>query len=130
MLFHLARGHVGSDREEPPGYSLVALTIAVSALLTLALFALSALAVSALAVGLLLIVALARLIAVVSIYRWSDIVEQLGKWVRIRRAVIVIVTIRVAGVARQAGRIVVLPEGCTGSQTVVSCPAPTRQHEG
>ena len=41
-----------------PGYSLVALTIAVSALLTLALFELSALTDSALAVGLLALITL------------------------------------------------------------------------
>jgi len=102
--------------------------------LTLALLALTvgllALTVFALAVGLLALVALARLIAVVSSYRWSDIVEQLGKWVRIWRGIIVIVTRRVAGIARQAARIVVLSESCTGSKTVVSCPAPTRQYEG
>ena len=76
------------------------------------------------------VVGFLALIAVVWLYRWRDIVEQLGKWVRIWRAVIVTVTRRVAGVARQAGRIVVLSESWTGSQTVVSYPAPTRQHEG
>jgi hypothetical protein len=96
--------------------------IAVSALLTLTVFALP--------FGLLVLIALARLIAVVSTYRWSDIVEQLGKWVRTWRDIIVMVTRRVAGVARQAGRIVVLSESCTGSKTIVSFPAPTRQHEG
>jgi len=95
-------------------------------LLTLDRSALSALTVdlSALAVD------LSTLVAVVSIYRWRGIVEQLGKWVRIWRAVIVTVTIRVPGVARQAARIVGLSKGCTGSKTVVSFPAPTRQYEG
>jgi hypothetical protein len=94
-----------------PGYSLVASTIPT-------------LTVPALAVG------LSALIAVVSIYRWSGIVEELGKWVGIWRGIIVIVTSRVGGVARQAGSIVVLPKRCTGSKTEVSSPAPTRQHEG
>jgi hypothetical protein len=62
-------------------------------------------------------------------YRWSDIVEQLGKWVRSWRGIILIVTIRVAGVARQTAIIVVLSESWTGSKTVVSYPAPTRHNE-
>jgi len=90
---------------------------------TLALSALFAITVSALAVGLL------ALVAVVWTYRWSDKVEQLGKWVRIWRGIIVIVTIRVAGVARQAARIVGLSESWTGSKTEVSFPAPTRQNK-
>jgi hypothetical protein len=104
-----------------PGYFLVAL-------LTLVLFEildLLALTFSAIAVGLLV------LITLVSIYRWSDIVEKLGKWVRIWCGMIVPVTRRVPGVARQVARIVVLsartvvlPESCTGSKT-----APTRQHK-
>jgi hypothetical protein len=95
-----------------PGYSLVASTIV-------------AITVSALAA------LLSALIAVISINRWSDTVEKLGNWVPlIGGAVIVTVTSRVAGVARQAGSIVVLSESFTDSQTVVSCPVPTRQHEG
>jgi len=93
------------------------------------ILALSALTGSALAVGLLAFVALTRLIALVSTYRWSDKVEKLGKWVRIWRGIIVIVTIRVVGVARQLARIVGLSESCTDSKTVVSFPAPTRQNE-
>jgi hypothetical protein len=93
--------------------------------LTLALseiFALSALMFSALPVGLLV------LIALVSTYRWSDIVKELGKWVSVWRGMIVPVTRRVSGVARYA-RIVVLSESCRGSKTVVSSPAPTRQNK-
>jgi hypothetical protein len=97
---------------------LVLLTLALSEIL-----ALSALTLSALAVGLLV------LIALVSTYRWSDIIEKLGKWVRIWRGMIVPVTLRVSGVARQASRIVVLSESWTGSKTVVSPPAPTRQNK-
>jgi hypothetical protein len=102
-----------------PGYFLVAL-------LTLVLFELLdlfALTFSAIAVGLLV------LITLVSIYRWSDIIEKLGKWVRIWCGMIVPITRRVPGVARQvartvvlSARIVVLSESCTGSKT-----APTRQ---
>src|SRR5208337_399313 len=55
-------------------------------------------------------------------YRWRDIVEQLGKWVRRWRGIIVIVTIRVAGVASQVATIVGLSESWTGSKTVVSFP--------
>ncbi|MGP8107107.1 MAG: hypothetical protein ACLQLE_14605 [Desulfobaccales bacterium] len=63
-------------------------------------------------------------------YRWRDIVEQLGKWVSSWRGIIVIVTIRVAGVASQvAATIVSLSESWTGSKTVVSFPGPTRQNE-
>jgi hypothetical protein len=103
------------------------LTLVISAL---AVSALSALTVSALAVGLLALVALARLIALVLNYWWSDIVEQLGKGVRIWRGMIVTVTRRVAGVTRQAALIVVLSEGCTASKTIVSFPAPTQQDKG
>jgi hypothetical protein len=86
---------------------------------------------SAPAVGLLALVALARPIGRLHLYyRWSDIVEQLGKWVRRWRGIIVIVTIRVAGVARQVARIVGLSESWTGSKTLVSFPAPTRHNEG
>jgi len=63
-------------------------------------------------------------------YRWSDIVEQLGKWVRSWRGIILIVTIRVAGVASQVAIIVGLSESWTGSKTVVSFPGPTRQNKG
>jgi hypothetical protein len=111
------------------GYSLVALLLVVALLL-----ALSALTFSALAVGLMALVALARLIALLitllSTYQWSDIVENLGKWVRIWRGMIVLVAIRVVGVASHAARIVGLSESWTGSKTVVSFPAPTRQNEG
>jgi hypothetical protein len=87
---------------------------------------LSAPAVSALAVALMALGASGRLIALFSLYyRWSDIVEQLGKWVRSWRGIIVIVTSRVVGVASY-----VLSKSCTGSKTVVSFPAPTRQNEG
>jgi hypothetical protein len=64
------------------------------------ILALSALTFSALPVGLLVLVALVRIIALVSTYRWSDIVEKLGKWVRVWRGMIVPVTLRVSGVAR------------------------------
>ena len=103
-----------------PGYALLALTVVL----------MPAVFMPAASVALLALVALGRLIAVVSLYRWSEIVEQLGKWVRIGRGIIFIVTIRVAGVARQALRIVGLSEGWTGPKAVVSYPAPTRQHEG
>ena len=102
--------------------------------LTLVLFELLDLPVLtffALAVGLLVLIALLRIIALVSTYRWSDIIEKLGKWVRIWCGMIVPVTRRVPGVARQVARTVVLParivvlsESCTGSKT-----APTRQNK-
>ena len=108
-----------------PGYFLVAL-------LTLVLFELldlSALTFSALLVGLLVLIALLRIITLVSIYRWSDIVEKLGKWVRIWCGMIVPVTRRVPGVARQVARIVVLSartvvlsESCTGSKDRTNTP--------
>jgi hypothetical protein len=92
-------------------------------------FALSALTLSAFPVGLLALVALVCIIALVSTYRWSDIVEKSGKWVRIWRGMILPVTLRVSGVARQVAGTVVLSEGWTGSKTVVSSPAPTRQNK-
>jgi hypothetical protein len=107
-----------------PGYFLIALLMLV--LLTLALseiLALSALTFSALPDGLMV------LIALVSTYRWSDIVEKSGKWVRIWRGMILPVTLRVSGVARQVAGTVVLSEGWTDSKTVVSSPAPTRQNK-
>jgi hypothetical protein len=82
------------------------------------------------AAGIMALVASARLIALLHHYRGSDIVEQLGKWVRSWRGIIVIVTSRVAGVARQVVRIVGLSESRTGSKTVESFPAPTRHNEG
>jgi hypothetical protein len=109
-----------------PGSSLVAVTLALSEVL-----ALLAIELSALAVGLI------TLVALVSTYRWSDIIEKLGKWVRIWCGMIVPVTLRVSGVARQVAGIVVLSartlvlsEGCRGSKTVVASPAPTRQNKG
>jgi len=85
--------------------------------------------------GLLALVAWARPIAwpiarLHLYYRWRDVVEQLGKWVRSWRGIIVIVTIRVAGVASQVAIIVGLSESWTGSKTVVSFPGPTRQNKG
>ncbi len=63
-------------------------------------------------------------------YRWQRHSRAIGKVGPHWRGIIVIVTIRVAGVARQACSIVALSESWTGSKTVVSFPAPTRQHEG
>ena len=104
-----------------PGYALLALTVVLMpAVLMPAVF------MPAASVALLVLVAWGRLIAVVSLYWWSEIIEQLGKWVRIWRGIIVIVTIRVVGVARHVG----LSESRTGPKAVVSYPAPTRQHEG
>jgi predicted CDP-diglyceride synthetase/phosphatidate cytidylyltransferase len=83
------------------------------------------------AAGIMALVASARLIdRLLHHYRGSDIVEQLGKRVRSWRGIIVVVTSRVAGVARQVVRIVGLSESRTGSKTVVSLPAPTRHNEG
>jgi hypothetical protein len=64
-------------------------------------------------------------------YRWRDIEEELGKWVHSWRGIIVIVTIRVIGVASHIAIIVAkLSESWTGSKTVVSYPGPARQNEG
>jgi len=64
-------------------------------------------------------------------YRWSDIEEVLGKGVHGRRGIIVIVTIRIIGVASHIAIIVAkLSESWTGSKTIVSYPGPARQNEG
>jgi hypothetical protein len=102
---------------------LALLMLALSELALSESLALFALTLYALAVGLLV------LIALVSTYRWSEIIEQLGKWARVWRGMIVPVTRRVSGVARQVAGIMVLSEGWTGSKTVVSSPAPTRQNK-